>query len=71
MAAATFSGSGRLQLLLHAATTYKDAAVVAVLCARRLRERLGMRDLWAPNLDLVIGESAQGPALQCHKRTCG
>lgn len=54
--AATFPGSGRLQVLLHGTPTYKGAAALGVLCVRRLRERLGMRDLWAPDLDLVIGE---------------
>jgi hypothetical protein len=57
LAASAFAGKGQVEVPVHATYIWKDAAVVATLCARRLRQRLGMRDLWAPDLDLLIGKA--------------
>jgi hypothetical protein len=56
LAASVFAGKGQVEVPVHATHIWKDAAAIATLCARRLRHRLGMRDLWAPDLDLLIGK---------------
>lgn len=56
LTAASSPGAGRLHVLANATSTWHGVARVASLCARRLRGRLGLRDVWAPDVDLCIGE---------------
>jgi hypothetical protein len=55
--ATSFPGTGRPMVIANATATWHGLARVASLCARRLRGRLGLRDMWAPDVDLCIGET--------------
>lgn len=55
LAAAALPGSGRLEVLVNGTGVFLDCAKAALLCVRRLRGRLELRDLWAPDVDLYLG----------------
>lgn len=56
LAATVVPGSGRLHVLVNCDAIWEEGVKVAVVCVRRLRQRLGMRDLWGKGLDLYLGE---------------
>lgn len=57
LTAGTYPGSGRLHIIAHASTDWCDMARVASVCARRLRSKLGLRDMWASDVDLYLGKA--------------
>lgn len=59
LTATTFPGSGKLRVLAHARHNWKDTARLASVCVQRLRRRLGLKDLWAKDLDLYLGQSGR------------
>lgn len=59
LTATTFPGSGKLRVLAHARQDWKDSAGLASVCVHRLRRRLGLKKLWAKDLDLYLGQSAR------------
>lgn len=60
LSAATYPGTGQLELMVNADADWEDSARVAVLCARRLVCKYGLRNLWMPDLDLYLGEWLDG-----------
>lgn len=68
LTATAYAGSGKLQVMAHSTVEWRKTAHLASLCVRRLRERLRLRDLWAPDLDLYVGKRRQRRS--CHAMSC-
>lgn len=67
LTAATYPGSGRLHILANATPDWCDMARVASVCARRLRPALGLRDIWASDVDLCLGKALHQQLSLKHK----
>lgn len=55
VAAAAYRGTGKLHALVNGGPEWTETVQVCSLCVRRLRQRLGLQDVWASDMDLYVG----------------